>query len=281
MRERPTDSLRVVSWNCRRAISGSPLWEYLVKLDPDIALLQEVGSLSDEASARYGSLWYRSMGPRGSLLRTGTAVLVKGRIGDQLKLTSSIPWVQEELDHFTGNLVGAELLPIAGPPVKVISVHSPAWPVDPKRLARVDTDGVRLTLNPDVWVADLLRASLREVSIDSGELWLVGGDFNLSETFDSCPGAPRGNREYLDEMADLGWNECLRACQGGLVPTFKNARGGAVKHQMDHVFVSSALASRLIHCDAGTSHEVLDAGLSDRLPIIADFVVPGPIHEVA
>ena len=33
-------SFRVVSWNMRRAPQSSKAWEYLLELEPDIALLQ-------------------------------------------------------------------------------------------------------------------------------------------------------------------------------------------------------------------------------------------------
>ena len=37
--ESPAPQFTVVSWNCRRATAGSPLWDYLLELDPDVALL--------------------------------------------------------------------------------------------------------------------------------------------------------------------------------------------------------------------------------------------------
>ena len=37
--------LTVVSWNCHRATADSHLWDYFLELDPDVALLQEVGGL--------------------------------------------------------------------------------------------------------------------------------------------------------------------------------------------------------------------------------------------
>ncbi len=43
----------VVSWNCRRATADSPLWDYLLELDPTVALLQEVGGLSAKTLDRF------------------------------------------------------------------------------------------------------------------------------------------------------------------------------------------------------------------------------------
>jgi hypothetical protein len=36
---------RVVTWNCRRASTTSKLWQYLLELDADIALLQDYGTV--------------------------------------------------------------------------------------------------------------------------------------------------------------------------------------------------------------------------------------------
>jgi hypothetical protein len=77
-------------------------------------------------------------------------------------------------------------------------------PVDQSRLTGVDVRKVRLALNHNVWVGDLLLSALCECSLSESDPLVVVGDFNLSETFDLWPGGPSGNREYLDRMADLG-----------------------------------------------------------------------------
>jgi endonuclease/exonuclease/phosphatase family metal-dependent hydrolase len=135
----------------------------------------------------------------------------------------------------------------------------------------VDVSSIKLTLNPDVWVADLLWAALRSIDLHK-DLWLVAGDFNLSETFDAWRGGPRGNREYLDRMATLGMTECLRKMKGQLTPTFRNPRGGLFIHQIDHLFVTDSLLSGLLSCEVGSPERVFGESLSDHLPIVADFV---------
>ena len=42
-----TETIRVVTWNCRRANYDSGVWEYLLELAPDIALLQEVSGIPE------------------------------------------------------------------------------------------------------------------------------------------------------------------------------------------------------------------------------------------
>jgi hypothetical protein len=76
-------------------------------------------------------------------------------------------------------------------------------------------------------------------------------------------------------MSDLGFVECLRQSQGKLVPTFRNPSDGKVIHQMDHLFVSGSLATKLTCCATGEHARVFDAKLSDHLPIVADFSEAG------
>ena len=157
----------------------------------------------------------------------------------------------------------------AGRGVERGPVYSPAWPIDRSRLTGIDTSGIRLRLNRDVWLADILLAALPAAD---GSEWVVGGDFNLSETFDAWPGGPRGNREHLDRIADRGFTECLRKTTGRVTPTFRNPSNGAVIHQMDHLFATSGLADRLTRCEVGSADRVFGFRLSDHLPIVADFL---------
>lgn len=211
-------------------------------------------------------------GKQGSVQKFSTVILVRGQFGNPISLRGSAEWVDAELDRFAGNLVASRVLPSAGLPLNAVSVYSPAWPVDRSRLERVDVSSVRLTQNRDVWVADLLWSALAGNSSLTSKPWVVAGDFNLSETFD-LRGGPRGNREYLDRMADLGLVECLRTAKGGLTPTYRNTDKTTIKHQMDHLFVSESLARRLRSCDVGSEDQIFGQNLSDHLPIIADFAM--------
>src|SRR5260370_40207071 len=134
--------------------------------------------------------------------------------------------------------------------------------IDRQRLSGRDVTGVRLTLNRDVYVMDLLWTSLKYQRSDLDQPWIIAGDLNLSETFDLWRGGPRGNREYLDRMRGLGLIECLRQSKGRLTPTFRNPHGGGFKHQIDHVFVSPVLAERLVNCDTASFERGFNSGLS-------------------
>ncbi len=122
-------------------------------------------------------------------------------------------------------------------------------------------------------MTDLLHAALKEHPDLSSSSWIIGGDFNMSKTFDAWKDGPRGNQEYLDRMAALGLVECLRTYQGYLTPTYRNPANGKVFHQMDHLFVSRDLSERLVSCVTRDQIYIFDAGLSDHLPIIADFSI--------
>jgi exonuclease III len=234
-----------------------------------LALLQEVNAVPKSISDKYAVVLHRAAGSNwGTSQPFGTAILVRGKIGAPVPLTSRWDWANRELEHFKGNLLAYHVT-VLGQQFRVLSAYSPAWPVDPERIREVDVEPVKLKLNPKVWVTELLWAALLDSCDPSQSPWIVGGDLNASETFDHP--SPRGNREILERMNDLGLRECLRHSQGALIPTFRNPSNGQIVHQMDHLFVSQSLASRLISCGAGEHARVFGESLSDHLPIVADF----------
>jgi hypothetical protein len=255
-----------ISWNCRRAKADSQVWDYLLELNPDMALLQEVVTIPPKVLDQFASYQQRPAFNSGGLQKFSTAVLVRGYVGKPIA-----PWVDAELERFPGNLICRELILEKGLTIKSISVYNPAYGIDLKHLEGIDISGVRLTQNSGLWIEDILWASLKFHQLNPMDSWIIAGDFNMSETFDHPH--PRGNREYLDRMSAISLTECLRKSKGALTPTFRNPRGGAVIHQLDHMFVTEALASRLISCDAGSQKRVFDDGLSDHLPLIAHFHV--------
>lgn len=266
-------SLCVVSWNGNRATANkSRFWEYFRGLDPDIALLQEVVEIPEDISREYEAISLPAVTDAGLDQKFRTWLLSKYPILGSAPLDSEVDWIQFELDHFRGNLVSGRVATPAGE-LNLLSVYSPWWPVDRDRVMNYDTGGVRLRhQRRDIWLADLLLAALQGRDFEREE-WIVGGDFNLSETFDSWAGGPHGNKEYLDRMTDLGLTECLRTSQGRLTPTFRNCSNGKILHQMDHIWVSKGLADLLISCRTPEWTEVFDTGISDHLPLIADFGV--------
>ena len=267
-------SFRIVAWNCRRAAHTGAVWDYLLELDPDIALLQEVSRISDRAEAVYSIASGIPTARTGKPQRFQTVVLVKGDISGDIELPAPNYWVARELEIFRGNFVAKQLRLLNGIELKAISVYCPAFPIDWSRLEGIDTAGIQLTQNRDVWPTEILWASLRSMGIQPDERIVVGGDFNSSETFDThWGGGPRGNLEFIERMNALGFRDCLRTFQGRLTPTFRSPRGGSVIHQIDHLYVTRTLLDGLSHSDVGSSNRVFNTvpALSDHLPIVADF----------
>ena len=257
-------------------------WEYLSEIKPDIALLQEVNSIPESIQNEFTCLYRKAMKKTGQPQNFGTAILLKGRIKRPIDLSSEWEWVSRELKIFNGNLVAAEVILDSGSEFNVMSVHSPAWPIDPNRLVGADISEVadndikcvKLEHNPKVWATELLWATLRFHLPISDKPWIVGGDLNSSVTFDTMwPGGPHGNQEVLDRMHALNLTECLFHSNGKLIPTFKNAGRPKVIHQIDHLFISNSILPALQSCFVGDAVRIFDAKMSDHLPIIADFSI--------
>ena len=264
--------MRVLTWNVRRATANSPVWTMLLEIAPDIALLQEVGEFPREITSRFDVKFEYAIRKTGEPQNFGTAVLVRGNIAEDIKLVSEYSWVNEEISFFSGNLVSCVVATENDTPINVISVYSPAWPVDRKRLFGIDVSSVKLDNSPDVWCTEILWSALNKTMPFTTDQWIIGGDFNNSETFDYMwKNGPHGNKEFLDRMGYLGLTECLRSHNGQLTPTFKNASNGKIIHQLDHLFVTDGLNTALERCFTKDKSTVFDESLSDHLPIIGIF----------
>ena len=265
--------MRVVTWNIRRATRKKiEVWDYLSDLDCDLMFLQEVNSFPDKVKADYGVLYRKAISKAGRSQSFGTAILVKGALPKEIDCSTKWGWVNKELHcYFRGYFITAFVDVPFGARLHVMSVHSPAWPINQHRLKNVDIAEIKLTQNPDVWGTELVWAMLRAQDL-TREDWIVAGDFNSSETFDYMwRGGPRGNKEFLERMSSLGLSEVLKGSKGKLTPTFRNPRGGKIIHQIDHMFVGKRLFSCLERCRVGCSDRIFSGSLSDHLPIIAEF----------
>lgn len=270
--------MRVVTWNMRRATATSAAWKTLADLDPDIALLQEVSSIPSAVQDLFDIKFRKAVSKHGNPQSFGTAVLVKGKIIDELPLSSEYDWVNRELKFFKGNFISCIVQPQNQEPIRVVSVHSPAWPVNKERLKGIDVSPLKLQLNPNVWPTEIIWSALKN-TISSNEAWIVGGDYNSSETFDRAYKLEHGittgiisegNKENRDRMYALGFKECVREYHGKLVPTYKHTNSQII-HQLDHLFVTDDLYLLMQTCAVGDDATIFGNLLSDHLPIIADF----------
>lgn len=270
--------MRVITWNLRRANKNSEIWDLILDSGPDIALLQEVGSISDKIKNSFDILSRSAVYKTGSSQKFSTAVLVKGRIIKEIALRSEYEWVNKELEFFDGNFISCVVETQDQEKFNVVSVYSPAWPVDKDRIKGVDVSGVKLNGSSEVWATEILWSALRNM-VSKNEKWIVGGDYNSSETFDKeyqkkhgikSGLVSGGNKEIRGRMYELGFKECLLEYNKKLTPTYKHSRGKVV-HQLDHLYVSDSIFSKMKKCVTGEEEEVFAKSLSDHLPIIADF----------
>lgn len=271
--------MRTITWNLKGAKETSEVWQIILKLKPDIALLQEVGSIPKEVNEKFDVCSKPAIYKTGKPQRFSTVVLVNGKVTEEINLRSKQEWVNNELEFFRGNFIACKVkLYSSETTFNVVSVYSPAWPVDRDRIRGIDVSEVRLTENPDVWATEIIWSALKSTISDDTN-WVVGGDYNSSETFDKeyqtkhgLKGGlvSNGNKEIRDRMYAIGFKECLLEHNSKLTPTYMHTNK-KILHQLDHLYVSNRLFSKLKKCDVGDQSLIFDKFLSDHLPIIADF----------
>ena len=263
------ETYRVVSWNLRRAKSTHPAWEILRELDADIILLQESGEIPDDLRQAYNVYQTRPKRKNGKDQAFSTATLAKGSI-TSVPANSKRSWTEVYFENLKGNLQFLNVTLFSGATLNLVNVYSPAWPIIPQADIAEDVAGFKLDSNKDIYATEFLTEHLRN-SISGLGTWLIGGDFNSSETFDTWQQKPRGNKEFMDRLELLHLRECLRGFNGLLVPTYFNARSKRAEHQIDHIYVSKNIYSNLRQCSVHFQERVLVNNLSDHFPIVADF----------
>jgi hypothetical protein len=72
--------MRIVTWNVHGALKESPLWDLLLELQPDVALLQEIGSIPNSVTDGFDHLTRQAVGKTGRPQRFRTGVFVRGRL---------------------------------------------------------------------------------------------------------------------------------------------------------------------------------------------------------
>lgn len=260
--------MRIITWNLRRATKSSTSWKILLDLDPDVALLQDVSSIPDEIRKQFDIKFRNAITKTRNQQKFGTAVFVKGKITSDLPLASEHDWVNQELERFKGNFISCVVQPTGYPILNIVSVYSPAWPIDTSAYQNIDIEKIKLKQNPKLWATEILWSALKNANLTRMP-WIVGGDLNSSETFDQTFSS--GNGEILQRMEALGFTECLKRAQNKLTPTFKNASNSKSIHQIDHLFVTNSLSAKLDRCDARSDLNIFEKSISDHLPIVADF----------
>lgn len=275
-----SDSMRAITWNIHGAQKDSLVWKWLLDKQPDVVLLQEIGSISDEVLSVFKDTTEPAINKKGKQQRFSTGILVKGEIIEEINLFSEYKCENKELkDFLKGNFIGYVVQPKNYGPLHIVSVYSPAWSVNKNWLQGIDVSAIQLKGHSKVWGTELIWSALKH-TVSNNETWIVGGDYNSSETFDKdwqhkhgvrFGIRSSGNREIIDRMIELGFTECLSKFNNNeIVPTYQNKTDLEIVHQMDHLYVINSLYAQLTNCYVGDKSIIFDK-LSDHLPIIADF----------
>ena len=136
----------------RWAGPSSEAWDYLLELNPDIALLQEVTSLRNDIAAHRSAVMLPTSGPAGEQYRFSTVVLAGPGACSSEPLRSDTGWVDDELARFPGNLISTRVR-FADADLRVISVHPPWWPLDRARFAGLNTSAVKPARGVELYLA--------------------------------------------------------------------------------------------------------------------------------
>jgi len=91
--------MRIITWNMRRSIGTSSAWKCLTDLNPDVALLQEVSSIPSALYDLFDIKFLKAINKNGNPQKFGNAILVHGKIINELLLISEYEWVNQELNH--------------------------------------------------------------------------------------------------------------------------------------------------------------------------------------
>ena len=262
--------MRIITWNLNNRKSNSIAWELIFELKPDLVLLSEVNHIPEDLRG-YDSHFEPAMGNKGNFRKFKTSLLCKGKIGPSFDLVAKEDWVTKAIADHPGNYVCRKICLDSGNLYNVISVHMPSWQFPHEKYTE-DISDVALPNYPKVFMSELLWAALKTSLSLHDDPWIIGGDFKTSEFIGSTKTQRAANVEAIARLERLGLIETVRHWNNGPVPSWKPIRkNAAMKHQLDHLYVSKDLLPVMSNARMGEKEQVLENGLSDHLPIIADF----------
>jgi endonuclease/exonuclease/phosphatase family metal-dependent hydrolase len=267
--------MRVITWNMGCAYERSKYranhaeaWSRIERLDPDVALLQEVGYIPQSIDPERVVATPRN--PDSTFL-----TVVYARRGKVVRLLTD-PSLSTVV---RGQAVVAEVSGASVHPVVFASVHTlTGLPSAEAKLAfeALATDG-RLQLSTDTgsWHPQvILQAVDQHVG---GRRFVVGGDFNVAWRFDEEQGSEGGYWASAQFQAarSKGWRRCHLKFHAGEERTF--FRGARELYQLDHIFADKITYDAASRCDVLQMED--QDRLSDHAPMILEVEEPNAATE--
>jgi exonuclease III len=237
--------MKVISWNINGNVRA---WDYLRQVvAPSIALLQEVPNLqlpSGEALAFNATVDSREIPGR-----QGTAVYTRG-----LPVNTSPIMASGE------RFAAADVVVAHGVVVLVASIHP---------------DTKRSNLSAVRQVESVLSAIESRLGTPTR---IIGGDLNTARNASQYWPGPKWRHDDFwrnIDSGEIGLHDCFRKFHSAEVQTYffrgkpQTTGWRARKFQLDHLFVSADLYTRVSFCDVLDTPEV--RALSDHLPLVAEI----------
>lgn len=264
--------MRVATWNMGywgRSRVHDDAWRWLLDdLKPDVALLQECvvpDWVRDRAYVQFAKAY-----PASNRQKWGTAIVSTGAVLEPTTLGSAADWLGTlgaeapticSATRMSSWLVGGRLQSDEHGDLVFFSHHNPAFPIDRNLLKGVDVSEIKLTLNRDVWLLDVVFHFLRE---ELSSPLIIGGDFNTSLLLDDPK--PRGNAEFFGRLERAGFISLHRQYHDADEQTFFGRN--ILPHQLDYLYADATVAARTTNCYV--LRTPTEAGLSDHAPLIAE-----------
>lgn len=174
--------MRILTWNLRQANLNSLIWELIKLYKADILLLQEVINLPKYFLDNYYFVLKNAIKKDGFSQKFKTAILSRFEITEEIELKSKYKSINKQLKLNLGNYIYVKIK-YKSDIINCISLHSPAWSIDNDKLDFKDYLSIKLKNNSKICLTELIYSGLKEI-ININENWIIGGDFNSSETFD-------------------------------------------------------------------------------------------------
>jgi endonuclease/exonuclease/phosphatase (EEP) superfamily protein YafD len=229
-------------------------WAWLKGQRPDVALLQEVVTPTDE---EWGNVIH-SRKYANSPVVWGSAVLTSEPLVRSYEATFEYPWLSELGGSVCVGQPGADGAPW------LVSIHSNAYPLSAERLAGRQDRVARRCHPEEIWEVEAIAQDLE--GLLRGERFIVGGDLNSSLLFDEV-NRYDFNKLLFENLTAAGFVDTRPRFSAAEVQTYykPNRR----PYQLDHVYADPVTEASVTSWRVDPSPVQL--GLSDHAPIILDI----------